>query len=270
MKILINYADEKYKRTQKFNSWTGKYIGKLDKVYSFGPEDIDKDFKKRNKYILDVKRGNGLWLWKPYFILKVMEECDEGDIIFYSDSGAFFLRNINTLIETIDSEKKIWVSDIPLLEVCFTKPSCFRNMNCDTDSYKYSNQIQATFFLTINCKETRAFVKRWLTLCCDYNLISPEEGQHNIEGTGRKFVSHREDQSILSLLCKKEMIFAHLDPTQRGKYPEWYKRYGNEFLVPYHTEKYSPILFLHKTPDVNIISCIKQYLICLNLKYKIF
>ncbi|MGG3625214.1 hypothetical protein ABES25_16870 [Bacillus gobiensis] len=268
MKILINYADEKYKRTQKFNSWTGKHIGKLDKVYSFGPEDIDKEFYNKNKHILDIKRGNGLWLWKPYFILKVMEECEEGDIVFYCDSGAFFIRNINALIETIDCEKKIWVSDIPLLEVCFTKPSCFQIMNCVTDNYKYTNQIQATFFMTINCKDTRDFVKKWLTLCCDYNLLSPEEGKHKKGNSRRNFVSHREDQSILSLLCKKEGIVAHLDPTQRGKYPEWYKKDEYEFLEPHHTDNYSPILFLHKTPDVNILSSIKQYLICLKLKYK--
>lgn len=267
MKILVNYANEKYKRTQKFNSWTGKHIGKFDKVYSFGPEDIDRDFYNNNKKILDIKRGNGLWLWKPYFILKVMEECQEGDIIFYCDSGAFFLRHINTIIETIDTEKKIWVSDIPLLEVCFTKLSCFQIMNCDTDKYKYTNQIQATFFLTINCKETRGFVKKWLDLCCDYDLLSPQEGDYKIKNSGRNFISHREDQSILSLLCKKAGIAAHLDPSHRGKYPESYKKNEYEFLVPHHTDNYSPILFLHKTPDVNIKSCIKQYLKCLKLNF---
>jgi hypothetical protein len=269
MKILINYADEKYKRTQKFNSWTGKHIGKLDKVFSFGPKDIDIDFYNDNKQILNEKRGNGLWLWKPYFILKVMEESQDGDIIFYSDSGAFFIRNIDHLIQTIDLEKKIWVSDIPLLEVCFTKPSCFQIMKCETNDFKLTNQIQATFFMAINCKETRNFVKKWLTLCCNNDLLSSEEGKKEENNSGKQFVSHREDQSILSLLCKKEEIKAHLDPTHRGKYPEWYKKEEYEYLEPIHTDKYSPILFLHKTPDVNIPSIIKQYLVCLNKKYKV-
>ena len=49
MNILINYADKNYKQAQCLNSWTGKILGKFDKVLSFGPDDIDIEF--RNKII---------------------------------------------------------------------------------------------------------------------------------------------------------------------------------------------------------------------------
>ncbi|KOO50429.1 hypothetical protein [Priestia koreensis] len=268
MKILINYANNKYKKTQKFNSFTGKYIGGFDKVYSFGPEDIDEDFQKSNFKILNQERGNGLWLWKPYFILKVMKEAKEGDVIFYCDSGSFFLKNINPLVESIrESDKKIWVSNIPLLEVSFTKPSCFKLMDCDSDYYKYTNQIQATFFLAINNAKTRSFVEKWLNLCSEYKLVSPENGDIDSGNSTKRFISHREDQSILSLLCKREGIQPCLDPTQRGKYPAWYRNKDYEFVVPVHTHKYSPMIFLHKTPNIDIVSWIKQYLVCLKRKH---
>lgn len=269
MKILINYANEKYKKTQRFNSWTGKYIGGFDKVCSFGPEDIEKSFYDKHHEILKHERGNGLWLWKPYFILKVMEEAKEGDIIFYCDSGSFFMKKIDPLIEAIrSSEKKIWVSNIPLLEICFTKPSCFTLMDCDANYYKYTNQIQATFFLAVNNSQNRSFVKKWLRLCSEYKLLSPESGHLDKNVSIREFIAHREDQSILSLLCKKEGILPHLDPTQRGKYPEWYKNNEYEFLVPAHKDEYSPIIFLHKTSNVDVVSCIRQYMVCLKRKYK--
>lgn len=42
MKVLINYANDVYKKAQDWNSWTGKHIAGFDKVYAFSPNDIDK------------------------------------------------------------------------------------------------------------------------------------------------------------------------------------------------------------------------------------
>jgi hypothetical protein len=259
MKILINYADKKYRRTQRLNTWTGKHIAGFDKVYSFSPNDIDKKFYEKNKFILDVKRGNGLWLWKPYFILKVMNEVNDGDVIFYSDSGAFFIRKIDALIETIDKNSGIWVSDIPLLEKNFTKHTCFILMDCLEDKFVNTNQIQGTFFMAINCEKTRKFVKKWLNYCEDIRILSPaDEYEEN-----QDLISHREDQSILSLLCKKEGIRAHRDPSQRGKYPKWYKNENYPYVPNNHLDSYKPILFLHKSPGVNIFKIVKQYIRCI-------
>ena len=93
MEILINYADTKYEQSRWWNSFTGKYIAKFDKIYEFHPNDIDAEFAQQHPNILSYKRGNGLWLWKPYFIYRVMKECVDGDIIFYCDAGAFFKRD---------------------------------------------------------------------------------------------------------------------------------------------------------------------------------
>lgn len=258
MKILINYADEKYRKTQKVNAWTGKHIAKFDKVLSFGPEDIDSEFYIENKAILDTKRGNGLWLWKPYFILEVMKKANDGDVIFYCDSGSFFIRKIDSLILSINPKSGIWISDIPLLEKNFTKHNCFKYMNCLERDYKDTNQIQATFFMAINSEKTRKFVETWLAYCKDMRILSSKD---EIE-ENKDLIAHREDQSILSLLCKKEGIAAHLDPTQRGKYPKWYKSNQYSYNPVVHKDTYKSVLFLHKTPDVNIIKCCKQYLKC--------
>ena len=75
MKILINYADKQYEPARKWNTLTGKYIAKFDKVYEFSPHDIDPSFAILYHDILSQKRGNGLWLWKPYFVNKVLENC---------------------------------------------------------------------------------------------------------------------------------------------------------------------------------------------------
>lgn len=95
--------------------------------------------------------------------------------------------------------------DIPLLESCFTKPECFNIMECETENIKFSNQIIATYFIIKVCDKSRRFVKEWLDYCCQEKLLSPAGLKKNETPTnymGSNFVSHREDQSIFSLLCK--------------------------------------------------------------------
>ena len=116
MKILINYADSRYAQARKWNSRTGKLIAKFDTIYEFSPNDIDDKFQKENRQILLSKRGNGLWLWKPYIINKVLEHTKDGDFIFYCDSGAFFIRNIDTIKNQVNKETPLFVCDIPLIE----------------------------------------------------------------------------------------------------------------------------------------------------------
>ena len=167
MKILINYANKPYRQTQKWNSWMGRHIGGFDKVYSFSPEDIQREYFENHREILSNPRGNGLWLWKPYFILRVLEQCREGDLVFYADSGSFFLRGIDHLINGMAEGEDIWVSDIPLLEGSFTAPVCMEKLNCDTERIRNSNQIQGGFLLLRCSRESREFVRRWLALCED-------------------------------------------------------------------------------------------------------
>ena len=173
MKILINYADKQYEPARKWNTLTGKYIAKFDKVYEFSPHDIDPSFAILYHDILSQKRGNGLWLWKPYFVNKVLENCNNGDIIFYCDSGSFFTRSIKKIVTIISKRQPLFVCDIPLLESCFTKPLCFEKLELTEEKYKTSNQIIATYFCFLVTPTTRKFMAEWLSFCCDLELLSP-------------------------------------------------------------------------------------------------
>lgn len=257
--VLVNYADEKYQDTQEICSRTGKIIGRFDEVISYTPNDIDSDFKSKYKNILKVKRGGGLWLWKPYVIKKALGKLNDGDYLFYCDSGAFFVRSIKPIIQTMDQD--IWVTNLPLIEHQWTKPSCITYLELDMPEYTETNQIQASFILIRKSKYSVRFVDEWLKLCCDYDLISPED---NIDKSEEfpKFIAHREDQSLFSLLCKKEGILPHKDPSQFGRYPEGYKQTGYLFRIPVHTEdRYEPILVLHRHRSFSIKPFLKNFLL---------
>lgn len=255
MKILINYADKRYEPARKWNTFTGRHIARFDKVYEFHPKDVKPEFAVRHSEILSHKRGNGLWLWKPYFVNKVLDECSDGDIVFYCDSGSLFKRNINNILEFLSEDNPLFVCDIPLIESCFTKPLCFEKMGLTEEKYKTSNQIIATYFCFLVTPATRKFMAEWLSLCCDIELLSPAGlGKHDAitKNYGTSFVAHREDQSIFSLLCKKYSYLPHRDISQRGLHPETYKSPFYAYKVPVHiNDNYKPFLFLHKSPRLD-------------------
>lgn len=271
MKILVNYADAAYRKAQTWNTWTGKHIGGFDRVVEFSPKDIDDEYRTAHREIFNIKRGNGCWLWKPYIIRKTLEQCQDGDVIFYCDSGAFFVKKIDQLIVSMRPDEKIWVSDNPLLESCFTKPICFEKMGCDTKEIRESNQIQATYFMLVCCAETRAFVEEWLHYCESYELMSPEGGLLLKEQRENRFVAHREDQSILSLLCKRKGIRSHRDPSQRGKIPETFYNPYYAYRVPNHVDdKYGTVIFLHKNGRLSFLGFMRLIYIEQRCKYRYF
>ena len=93
--VAISYADEKYLKQLKINELTAINIGKVDEYYKYNFDDIDLNFKKKNEDILSRERGNGYWLWKPYFILKAFKEkLNKGDYLIYTDAGIYYCKNL--------------------------------------------------------------------------------------------------------------------------------------------------------------------------------
>lgn len=254
--VVVNYADEKYVSAQNINSKTALKIGKADMVYSFSPEDIDENFQKKYHNILTQKRGAGLWLWKPYFIDRVLQELNEGDILFYCDSGAFFTKKIEALLEACDKDKfDIFCCDIPLIERQFTKKKTFEIVeNIARNEIMESNQIIGTYFAIKKNDATLEFVKEWLSCCCEEKYIFPSEGKDEFKG----FIAHREDQSIFSLLCKKNGVEVLEDFSQRRYFPYSYK-YKNCILRKHKYETKVPvIIYLHKKEKITLVQIIKQ------------
>lgn len=252
MNILVNYADSKYEGARTWNTRTGRWLGNFDKVYEFKPEDIAPTFREKHKDIFSYVRGNGLWLWKPYFIEKVIQEAQDGDTVFYIDSGAFFIRNPRILLDYISDANPIFACDQPLIESCWTKPELFDTLNAW--EFKDYNQFWGGLQVIRVNNFTRKFYKEWLNLCCVHDNISPAGlGKYDRpkKKYGTDFVSHREDQSIFSLLCHKYGIKAHRDISQRGNNPKsFYSPYYAYRPKSHPNDKYKTIVFLHKSPNL--------------------
>lgn len=173
-------------------------------IITYNDNDILPNFINENNEIFQFKRGFGYWIWKPYFILKTLQESNDDDIIIYIDSTD--LPRIK-FIEFIDEHFK--KNDILLFRNLreeshdtWTKRDCFILMNCDDEKYHNKVQLEAG---VVGFKKTDFninLIKEWLMFCSNKFIISDIP---NIMGLSNHplFIEHRHDQSILTNLSIK-------------------------------------------------------------------
>lgn len=270
MKVAINYADNNFKESQKYNTKTAYKRGKFDKVIEYGPSDIDEEFYKTHKKILTQNRGGGYWLWKPYIIKKTLDSLEYGDYLFYCDSGAYYCNSIDYLIECLEkNNEEILVFEIPLIEKQWTKKECFIKMECNSHKYTDTNQRIATYILFKKTKRTIKFVEDYLKYCTDESLLTDDE--FIVENNYSNFIDHRHDQSIFSLLSKKYCIKSYREPSQYGDRPWEY--FANNRLYDekkYDNSQYPRIVISYRKANrirFSIKEKLKDILQLINLRY---
>ncbi len=230
--ILINYADRNFTQSQQTNTKTGIQTGKFKEVWSYSPRDISKSFYHANKELLNQKRGNGYWLWKPYFILKSLEKLNFGEYLFYCDSGAEFVESVEPLLNlSIDKSHDIISFEVVHSEYKYTKREALVLMNCDGEYYFKSRQRLSGYILFKKSDFVMKFLNEWLQYNSNQRIVTDQDDEvkfPNYQG----FVDHRHDQSIFSLLTKKYQLEAFRDPSQ----------YGSTLIDQYTNSPYNQII----------------------------
>jgi hypothetical protein len=217
-KILINYSNNSHYNSQINNSKSGKEIGGFDEVISYNFDKLDTDFVIKNKHILSQHRGAGYWMWKPHIILKTLSSVDDGDIVFYCDSGITFIRPIDELIHILDeTQEKLLLFELDNIHQNkrWTKRDCFHYIGLDSEPYLSQSQLLASYIIMRKNKFVVDFMNEWLKFSEDYRIITDSTNECGLPNY-EEFVDHRHDQSILSLLGRKYNINNIPDISQFG------------------------------------------------------
>ena len=156
-------------------------------------------FYDKNKHILSQKRYAGYCLWKPYVILRTLNQLEDGDVVFYMDSGDFIYKDIRPFI--IDSIAKndgfMLVQSIhPHIQYCTS--DCFILMDCNYNQYRELNQLEAGCCAFRKQPSTIKFLEEWLFWCEKDHVITDDIVYPNPEC----FIESRADQMALTNLCK--------------------------------------------------------------------
>lgn len=238
MKIFINYADKYFYNSQKEGCESALKNG-FDEVIAYNRSYIDLDFQKKYHNILDLPRGAGYWLWKPYIIIKTLEKINYGDYLFYCDAGANLIEDIKFLIDELKKTKQeIMPFDLQqLIEKKFTKRDVFIYNQCDVPSITDTNICDAAFQLIIKSSWTFGFYSELLRQACIENLITDCPNIYGLPNYP-EFIDHRHDQSIYSVNVKKNKLIIFRTPSQYGiGFEKYYKYSDYPQIINHHRRK---------------------------------
>lgn len=217
MIIAINYADESFSKAQKLNLNTAVQWG-ADRVIGYTPADIDDMFYEKNKEILSAKKGNGFYLWKPYFLYKAYQQMQEGDYLVYTDAGSIYINKIQYLIDCMEKEKQeimIFSLQLDMLERKYTKRDAFILMNCDAPQYTDTPQSIGGYVILKKSDFVQKFLQEDLQYAQDIRIISEKANTLGLSNYP-EYIAHRHDQSVWSLMSKKYQVKRFRDPSQFG------------------------------------------------------
>ena len=203
---LISYGDKRFQGARDHCLKTGTNVGGFVSVLSRSPKDLDGDLIRRNLPIFAHRRGAGLWLWKPFIVLRALEALAPDSWLFYADAGTEFLRSVDPVVQ----EARELDTDLLFLgegfrESQYTKRDAFVLLDCDNDSSATSPQRFAGHLLIRKTDRMVAFWTEVLEAAQDCRILTDQENQMGLPNHP-DFIAHRHDQSILSLLSKTHGI----------------------------------------------------------------
>ncbi len=246
MVCAINYADERYRKTQKFNSKMAKKHG-ADKVIEYTEHDLSEEFKEKNKEIFRYSRGGGYWIWKPWIIKHTLKELEDEDYLVYTDAGSAFVRPIQLLIDVMKEQKTdIMAFCNDQLEIKYSKRDALILMDCDKNDILYSSQICGGYIIVKKTRWTEKIIDEFLCYAEDRRIVTDEE---NVMGMKNypEFIENRHDQTVWSLLCKKNGIKPFRDPSEWGLNKTLFSDEVNE------RSPYPQVIESHRNPELNSI-----------------
>jgi hypothetical protein len=170
---------------------------------------MDEKFVNENKEILEMQRGGGYWLWKPYIVNETLNKIEEGDYLFYMDSIYYFTEDFTRLYEDFLKENDflIWKnkpneSKNPLKKLC--KMDIIKKYDMENKVILEDvTEFWAGSFLIKKTQKIDNLIKEWLTMCCNKHDITDEPSE---VPNHPEFIDHRHDQSLLSIILHKNNI----------------------------------------------------------------
>lgn len=169
-------------------------------VRGFSRSDLDPEFVATAKQVLDVARGDGYWVWKPYILLKTLEAAEDGDVVMYADAGCTFVGDPTPYLQLAREYGWLLFRLTHRIDM-WTKGDLFLATNMSMQLWGSQRQLVGGIFAVRNSPENRQIAKQWMQLGSQYQLISDSPSVHP---NAPNFKENRHDQAIFSLLAYKQ------------------------------------------------------------------
>lgn len=227
---VISYADGDDVFQQNQNTLALSAINRgIDHIILYRRQHIDPFFLKKNKNLLGEKRGAGLWLWKPYFILKTLEGMPPNALLLYLDAGYVMSDSIEALVGKLKDKDILLIKDDldimapPRLVFQYATRYAQQQMQCPDRAFYETETIMAASLLLKNTPFTRKFIKEWLDACEDEDLLKG----HSVIPDHEGYRGSQEDQSLLGVIAAKykdRVCFLSFHDPVKVKTLSWHHR----------------------------------------------
>jgi hypothetical protein len=242
MITLITYGDKNFKNSKLRLLKNAKLFG-IENTYAFGPNDIDKNFKLRTSPFIFQKRGAGYWIWKPYFLKKIFDTIQDGEIIIYLDAGCDINLNgkpaFYEYVNFMDQNKGVFSFHIPnCFEFEYTNESTFNFFNVKQgDKIFNSEQLVGGIFMLRKNNFTSYLVDQYFSIALNNPILFTDDYDWGID---KNYKEHRHDQSIFSILRKKEDLNSMIDET-------WAKDWNTLADKPFHAKRIKDLSYFDQS-----------------------
>ena len=203
---FVSFADKRFKPSLDRLTVELSSFKIIDNIYLFDDSSFDKEYRIKYKNRFSDK-GFGFWMWKSYFVKKVLDKINDGDYLIYCDAGCKLnfqgekrLKEYLTIIN--ENETGILLFEqIGDIEKYWTKGDLFNyfsvNQNIEiTDTPQMFAGVIIIRKNTISVK----FVFEWFNICHKhYDLLNDKPSKTT---NFSEFIQHRYDQSVISVLSK--------------------------------------------------------------------
>lgn len=215
-RVLITYGDAGFEKAKLRLVDRAQSIGEFQTVYSYSREELSNVLLSSE--VINVKRGGGLWSWKPDVILSTMEKCHEGDVIVYCDAGCTVYQSKEwSEIWNIMEQHDILAQRIFQRTDKWTRKEILDMFVDNGKKWKYCYQYQATPILK-NTPFARRFIREWRDLMISNPKLVMDVTEEERPMQHDSLIENRHDQAVFSALIYKYLANAE---TKDLIYTQW-------------------------------------------------
>jgi hypothetical protein len=196
--------------------------------------DLPPDFlADHGQFIRENSRGFGYWVWKP-FLLRRWLERGQSEYLLYCDAGSVLNLTANARVRFAQWLEMVREQDVLLFEIGHVEASwCKRDTLELLDPkgiYRGTNAREAATILIRRSPRAIQVIGEWFDVATQGSYHFLDDSQSELpEIPG--FISHRHDQSILSLITKRHCLSPCTDQL-------WYPEYSSRPEVPVWTTRH--------------------------------
>lgn len=214
--IFITYGDTGYEAAKAKIVKEAEHTGVFDEIYSYGRDALSDVLLASD--VINIKRGGGLWSWKPDIILSTMERAQDGDIIVYCDAGCTLypskewkrywekLDNHDILAQRIFQRTEHW-----------TRKELLDMFALNGTNWQKCFQYQATPMFKVS-DFSKQFVREWRDLMIANPKLAMDVTPEERAFQHASLIENRHDQAVFSSLVYK---YLSKPETKEKIYTQW-------------------------------------------------